>query len=388
MKIMKKEAFRFIVLLGIVSLFADFTYEGARSIIGPYLSNLGASGAQVGFVVSLGVLIGYGFRAVSGYLSDKTQQYWALTFLGYIINLAAVPLLALTDRWQTAAVLIVMERFGKAIRVPARDALLSYATKHTGRGWGFGIHEALDQIGAVLGPLFLSLIFFLDGSYQLGFAFLSVPAALSLIALVIARISFPAPQEMEKKEFALQALQSKVLTKNFWIYVFGVGLVAFGFADYALISYHFQKASVLSPIWITFLYCIAMGVDGLAALVMGKIFDLKGISVLAFVTAIAAFFAPLVFLGGFAAILFGMVLWGIGMGAQESIMRAIVAVLTSPDRRGSAYGMMNLIFGLFWAAGSALIGFLYDLSPLYTALFCLIAQFASLPFFLSVKIPK
>lgn len=382
---MRKAAIRFIVLLGIVSLFADFTYEGARGVIGPYLSVLGASGSAVGFIVSLGVLIGYGFRAVSGYLSDKTQQYWALTFLGYIINLTAVPLLALTSHWQTAAFLIVLERFGKAIRVPARDTLLSYATKHTGRGWGFGIHEALDQIGAVLGPLFISLIFFLEGSYRIGFAFLSIPASLSLLALIIARISFPTPQEMEKPAFNLH---TKGLSKNYWMYVFGVGLVAFGFADYALISYHFQKASILSPIRISFLYCIAMGVDGLSALIMGKIFDIKGISILAIVTAVAALFAPLVFLGGFTAILCGMILWGIGMGAQESIMRAIVALLTPPEKRGSAYGVMNLVFGLFWAAGSALIGFLYDLSPVYVTLFCLVAQFSSLPFFFSVKIQK
>ncbi len=382
---MHKAAIRFIVLLGIVSLFADFTYEGARGIIGPYLSTLGASGAAVGVVVSLGVLIGYGMRAVSGYFSDKTQQYWMLTFIGYIINLTAVPLLAFTHHWQTAAFLIVLERFGKAIRVPARDAMLSYATKHTGRGWGFGMHEALDQIGAVIGPLFIALIFFLKGSYRLGFAFLAVPASLSLLALIIARISFPTPQDMEKKGFSLEP---KGMSKNYWIYVFGVGLVAFGFADYALISYHFQKASILSPIWISLLYSIAMGVDGLSALVMGKLFDLRGISVLAIVTAAAAFFAPLVFLGGFTAILIGMILWGIGLGAQESIMRAIIAVLTPPDRRGSAYGMMNLIFGLFWAAGSALIGFLYDLSPLYVTIFSIAAQFASLPFFLSVKISK
>ena len=270
--------------------------RGRRSITGPYLSILGASGAAVGVIVGLGELIGYGMRALSGYISDKTQRYWALTFIGYILNLTAVPLLAFTDHWKMAALLIILERFGKAIRVPARDAMLSYATKQVGRGWGFGIHEALDQIGAVLGPLFIAMVLLWKGSYQLGFAFLSIPAILALVVLILARLSYPRPQEMEKQRFSLQ---TEGLTKNYWIYVLAVGLVGAGYVDFALIAYHFQKTSVMAPVWISFFYSIAMGVDGLSALIMGRLFDVKGIFILAIVTAIASFFAPLVFLGDF-----------------------------------------------------------------------------------------
>jgi len=381
----KKTALKFIILLGIVSLFADITYEGARSITGPFLSILGASGAIVGIVIGLGELVGYGVRAISGRLSDKTQQYWAFIFIGYILNLMAVPLLAFTEHWQAAAFLIILERFGKAIRVPPRDALLSYATKQTGRGWGFGIHEAFDQIGAILGPLLIAMILFLKGSYQLGFAFLAIPGALAITALTLTKISYPRPQKMEKQGFSLQ---TKGLSKNYWRYVFGVGFIAAGYADFALIAYHFQKASIVSPVWISFLYSIAMGVDGIAALIMGRLFDFKGISILAIITAIVSFFAPLVFFGGFYAVLIGMILWGIGMGSQESIMRAIVASLAPPEKRGTAYGVLNLIFGLFWAAGSALIGIFYDISLFYVVAFSMIAQLASIPFFLSVKLKR
>jgi MFS family permease len=382
---MKKSAFRFIVLLGIVSLFADFTYEGARGIIGPYLANLGATGSSVGWIVSVGALIGYGMRIISGYLSDRMRSYWFMTILGYGLTLVAVPLLALTHHWMTAAFLIIVERFGKALRSPPRDAMLSYATKEVGRGWGFGVHEALDQIGAVLGPLFIAFVLFLQGSYQVAFACLAVPAALAFCMLLTARVTYPSPEKMEKVALSLQ---TRGFSKSYWLYIFAVGFVALGYADFALISYHFQKADVISPIWISLLYAIAMGVDGIAALVMGKVFDLKGIFVLAGVTLIASLFAPLVFLGSLSWVIWGMVLWGIGLGAQESIMRSVVASLVLPNQRGTAYGLMNLVFGVFWAIGSIVIGFLYDISSLYVTIFCLVAQWISVPLFLKIKVGR
>ncbi len=376
------KALKFILLLGVVSLFADMTYEGARSITGPYLSILGASGAAVGIIVGVGELIGYGMRFVFGYLSDKTSRYWLLTLIGYFVNLFAVPFLALAGNWKVAAFLIVLERFGKSIRVPARDAILSYATQKTGRGWGFGLHEALDQIGAVAGPLMITALLFFHQSYKIAFATLAIPAAFAMVFLIVTRFVYPSPQDMEPSHHRLEA---KGFSKNYWLYIFAAGFVAAGFVDFALIAYHFQKASPVNSGWIPFFYAVAMGVDGIAALIMGRLFDRLGISILAFATAGAAFFAPLVFLGNFYAALFGMILWGIGMGSHESIMRAMVAVLVVPQKRGSAYGMMNLIFGLFWAAGSALMGFFYDISLTYLVIFSLAAQFASLPLFYLIK---
>jgi MFS family permease len=170
-------ALTFVVLLGVVSLLADVTYEGARSAVGPYLEILGASAAAVGVVAGLGELVGYAIRVAAGYLSDRTGRYWAITIAGYGVNLLAVPLLALAGRWEVAAALIVFERLGKAIRTPARDAMLSHATHSMGRGWGFGLHEALDQIGAVLGPLIVAAVLYFTGDYRAGFAILLVPAS-------------------------------------------------------------------------------------------------------------------------------------------------------------------------------------------------------------------
>jgi len=375
----KRRALRFIVLLGIVSLFADVTYEGARSITGPFLAILGASGAVVGIVAGFGELVGYGMRLAAGYLSDKTHRYWMLAIFGYAVNLLAVPALAFAGSWQVAAVLIILERFGKAIRSPAKDTMLSFATKETGRGWGFGLHEALDQIGAVVGPLLISAILFFKESYQFGFAMLIFPALAALGVLAGARFSYPYPQKMESVRFDRS---KNVFSRTYWIYLVAAGLIAAGYADFALIAYHFQKSASVPQLWIPLFYSIAMAVDGLAALWMGKMFDVKGIKVLIFVTVLSALFAPLVFLGGFVSSMIGMILWGIGMGSQESLLRAVVAKLVVPQKRGRAYGMLHFGFGVFWFAGSALMGILYDISIVSLVLFSVLAQLASIPLFL------
>lgn len=188
----KATGVRFVILLGVVSLFADATYEGARSIAGPFLALLGASGTAVGIVAGLGELAGYGLRLVSGYLSDRTHRHWAMTLIGYAVNLLAVPILGLAGSWQIAAALLIVERMGKALRTPVRDAMLSYATKQTGRGWGFGLHEAMDQVGAIAGPLLVTGVIATQNNYPVAFAILAIPALLALSVLLTAR-ALPAP---------------------------------------------------------------------------------------------------------------------------------------------------------------------------------------------------
>jgi predicted MFS family arabinose efflux permease len=229
-----------VVLLGLVSLLADVTYEGARSITGPYLSLLGASAAAVGLVAGAGELIGYALRLASGVLADRTRRYWLLTIAGYTLNLAAVPLLALAGRWEIAAALMVAERTGKAIRTPARDAMLAHATKTLGRGWGFGLHEAMDQIGALAGPLLVAAALARSGSYRNGFAWLAIPAALALVALLIAWRTLPRPEELEPRG---GSLEGRFLPRAFWLYAGACGLMAAGFVDFPLIAYHLTRAT-------------------------------------------------------------------------------------------------------------------------------------------------
>ncbi len=381
----KNKAIKFVILLGIVSLFADMTYEGARSITGQYLAILGASGTVVGIVAGLGELIGYGFRLVSGYISDKTGKYWLVTFIGYALNLLVVPFLALAGNWPLAAALIIMERFGKAIRNPARDAMLSYATKETGRGWGFGLHEAMDQAGAIIGPLIVSCILYYQGTYQMSFAVLLIPALCALSVLTCARLLYPRPQDLEVENLELK---TENFNKKYWLYIIAISCVAAGYVDFPLIAFHLKKTSLMSEVWVPILFSISMAAAGIAALVFGKLYDIKGFSVLIFATALASLFAPLVFMDSFYFIVVGMILWGIGLGTQESIMRAFIANLVPMNKRGTAYGILNIWFGVFWFLGSALMGFLYDISIISLVVFSMGAQLAAIPILISVKMAK
>jgi len=374
-------ALTFVLLLGLVSLFADMTYEGARSAAGPYLALLGASATAVGFIAGFGELIGYGFRLVSGFVSDRTGRYWPVTLWGYGLNLMAVPLLALTHRWELAALLIVLERLGKGIRTPARDTMLSHATTSVGRGWGFGLHEAMDQTGAVLGPLIVAGVLFRGGSYRTAFALLAIPAVLALWVLLTARSAYPQPRELEVSP---PKLETAGFGRQFWLYLAAVSLVAAGFTDFALIAFHFQKQSVVPADWIPVIYAAAMAADAVGALIMGRLFDRFGLLVLAVVSLLSALFAPLVFLYGLSAAFVGTALWGLGIGAQESIMRAAVANMVSAERRGTAYGIFNAGYGVSWFVGSALMGILYDISIPLLVSFSIVAELASIPLFIIV----
>ncbi|OPX61044.1 MAG: Major Facilitator Superfamily protein [Methanobacterium sp. PtaB.Bin024] len=378
---MNNNALKFIILIGVVSLFADMTYEGARSITGPYLAILGASAVTVGFVAGFGELAGYVLRFFSGRFIDSTGRYWAVTIGGYLINLIAVPLLALAGSWEVAAVLIITERLGKGIRVPSRDVMLSHACSQVGQGWGFGLHEALDQIGAILGPLIVAAILFYHGSYQLGFAFLLLPAVLAILVLVISRFLYPHPHDLEVE---VPQLNTKGFKRMYWLYVIAAALIAAGFADFALIAYHFQKVGIVSAAMIPIFYALAMGTDGISALIFGKLFDKVGLSIMIVVALISSLFAPLVFLGGFYMAFMGMVIWGVSMGAQESIMRSSVAVMSTVKRRGSAYGVFQTIYGVSWFAGSLFMGALYDFSVTYLVVFSVLIQLISIPVFISM----
>jgi len=375
-------ALRFVLIIGVVSFFADMTYEGSRSITGPYLAVLGASGAVVGIVAGLGELLGYGLRIVSGRLSDRTGQYWPVTLFGYFIQMPAVPLLALAGSWQLAAGLIIVERIGKAMRNPPRDVMLAHASTEIGRGWGFGVHEALDQSGAVVGPLVAAWVLASRGQYRPAFAVLLIPAILTLVLLVGARLQYPRPEDLEATPPDVNVVG---LPRAFWIYLAGAVLVAFGFVDFSLVAYHFEKASTIPATWIPLFYAIAMGTGGVGSLVFGRLFDRAGIVVLVPLTLLSALFAPLVFLGGFDLALLGTALWGMGIGVHESIMAAAVAGMVPANRRASAYGIFTAGYGICWFLGSALLGVLYDMSLPALIGVSVAVELLAIPWFVAVS---
>jgi MFS family permease len=374
-------AMRFVLVIGVMSFFADFTYEGARSVYGPFLAGLAASATVVSIVTGFGELVGYGFRLVSGRWADRTGNFWPIAIFGYFVQLLAVPALALVNNWPMAAALIILERFGRATRNPPRDAMLSHAGSEIGFGWAFGVHEALDQFGALFGPLLVAAILAWRGSYQLAFAALLIPTVICLSLVLTARHFYPNPHDLEVKT---GDVKSKGLPGIFWIYLSGAALVAAGFADFPLIAYHFTKTSSVPKDLVPVAYAIAMGVSGTGSLVFGRLFDRFGIKLLIPLTVIAAAFAPLVFLGQFWPALIGAAVWGLGMGVHESIIPAVVAPMVSPERRASAYGIFTAGYGVFWFLGSAAIGFLYDHSLTGTIVFCVATQLCAVPIFIWV----
>lgn len=395
------QAMLFIVLFGLVSLFSDMTHEGASSIRGAYLSLLGASAGTIGFVSGLGELIGYSMRYLFGKLTDRTKKYWPMVILGYVLDIIAVPALALVGEhgWIAACLLLVVQRMGKAIKKPAKDTVMSFAASQVGAGKSFGIQEVLDQIGAFAGPvlLYLVMLFKQDGDvyrvYSTCFAILAIPGAITLILLLITRAKFPNPErfEPEPKEYVPFKLK-----KEFILYIAGISLFAFGFIDYAIIIMHVSRnftslasglaetSTIINSGTLPLLYASAMLVDAVAALVFGILYDKKGIRALVWSTVISAPFAILIFVGhSIPLLLAGIAMWGVGMGAQESILKAAVTEMVPKQSRATGYGIFECSFGVFWFLGSWLLGSLYDLNITAMAVFSVAAQLAAIPLYFS-----
>src|SRR3989339_1309408 len=391
MKDMKKRALLFILLLGVISFFSDFTHEGARSIYGSFLGLIGASALVVSFISGLGEFIGQAFRLVTGPIADKSKKYWLMMFVGYALNLLVIPLLMFVDfsNWEIAIILILLERVGKGIRAPAKSALTSFTASHLGAGKSFAIQEAMDQFGAFLGPIFVFVVLSLNkGSeldvYQLAFGLLGIFAILTLIILAISRYKYPHPDELE----TTKSKQSIRGNKAFKFYMIAVALIAFGFIDYPVLAFHMSDQSLIDITYIPLLYALAMGVDAIAALIFGHYFDKKGIVSLIWAIAITLFMAPIFFLStSLTGIIIGVILWGIGMGAQESILKAVVSTMVSKEKRATAYGIFYTVFGSAWFIGSLLIGVFYEINVLFVVLFSTTVELLAV-LFLSIYLLK
>lgn len=394
------QAMLFILLFGVVSLFSDVTHEGADSIRGVYLSLLGASAGAIGFVSGLGELIGYSMRYLFGKLTDKTRRYWPMTILGYVLDIIAVPALALVGEhgWVWACALLVVQRMGKAIKKPAKDTILSFAASQEGVGKSFGIQELLDQIGAFLGPvlLYLVMLFQTDGTvfqaYSTAFAVLAIPGAITLVLLFITKHKFPNPEHFEPDPKQYIPFRMK---KEFVLYIAGISLFAFGFIDYSIVIMHVsrtysslaaglaQTTSLVSSGTLPLLYAGAMLTDAVAALIFGAVYDKKGVTALVLSTLLSAPFPILIFTGrSVPAVLAGIALWGVGMGAQESILKAAVTSMVPKASRATGYGIFECSFGVFWFLGSWLLGVLYDVSIPAMVAISVLAQLAAIPLYL------
>jgi MFS family permease len=377
----RRAAIGFIVCLGIVSLFADMTYEGAHSIIGPFLVNLGAGMATIAFISGFGEMLGASLRFFSGRFADRTHAYWTITAFGYAMNVIAVPALAYAGSWKVAAMLVIAERTGKALRGPARDVLLSEATQEVGHGFGFGLHSIMDQTGAVVGPLLMWVAVARSQHYGSAFLWLAVPAIGTMLALLTARLLHPT------RGSSARIPSQQVLPKVFWMYVAAAGLLACGFVDFPVLAAHFQIKAFLKQDQIPLLYAGAMAVNGLTALIFGRLFDRFGIVVLVIGTLISMLSLPLGFLGGPASAVASIACWGTGLGAQDASLRSGIAQVVSMNKRGGAFGAFNGIWGVMWFLGSWAMGVVYGYSIVAVVVFGAACQLTAAVMFLTLRRP-
>lgn len=380
---------RFVLAFGVVSMLADFVYEGARGVVGPYLATFGASAAVVGLVTGAGEAVALVFRLVTGPLSDHLRRYWSITQAGYLITVVAVPLLAVAPAFGPAAAAVIAERFGKAVRTPARDTMLAHAGTHLGRGKAFALHEALDQSGALLGPLLVAGMIAISG-YRAGFAVLVVPGVLALVLLAWLRRAVPHPSAFSSGPSGQEATAghataaSRRFSPRFWLYTAFAVLTMLGFATFGVLAFHLSVRHVVPDWEIPVVYAAAMGVDAFAAVGFGWIYDRWGLRGLVALPALAAVVPFLSFATEPAAVWAGALVWGAGLGAHESTMRAAVADLVPAARRGTGYGVFTAAYGLAWLAGGAVIGAFYDTSPTALHAFVLATQTAALLAFVAL----
>ena len=380
-------AIAFITLMGIVSLFSDLTHEGARSILGEYLNLAGASAAAIGFVSGIGELCGYSLRLISGLIADKTKKYWTLVIAGYVIQVLAIPALALVPEhgWVWACGLVILERVGKAVKKPAKNTLVSFAASEIGTGKGFAYQEFLDQLGAFLGPILLFVTALVKGTddlfqtYRISFAVLLVPALITIALVLAAKIKYPDPEMFEKQEDKPENFR---FGKSFALFMASICFFAFGFADFTLITLHAANTGAFPESTLSLLYAAAMAVDAFAALFFGWLFDRIGLKALIISTLCSTFFSCFIFMTGNARIIgIGIILWGIGIGAQESIMKAAVSGMVPRSMRSTGFGIFETGFGIAWFLGSWLLGALYDLNPMYLVVVSVASQLLAIAFY-------
>ncbi|MCM8803878.1 MAG: MFS transporter [Candidatus Omnitrophica bacterium] len=380
---MKKDKQILVILLfGIISLLGDIIYEGTRSISGPFLASLGATSIIIGFFSGLGEFITYILRFLSGYICDKKKLYWPFTIIGYSL-ICSLPLLAFTKIWQFAVLLIIFERIGKAIRSPSRDTLLSFAGRNIGYGKSFGIHEALDQFGAVLG----SLIFFVSLSkfknYSFAFNLMWIPAFFLILTLIFAKKNYAISIEKDK----IGESKGKNINKSFVFYIFFVFFSIAGLINFPIISYHFTVKKIMNFSIIPIFYLIVMGIDGIIAFFIGDLYDkikFKALLLIPILTMILPFFA---FSSNIFFSIISVIILGIIIGCHETVLRASIGDMTHSSKRGFAYGLFNSIYGIAIFIGSWIIGYLYEKNLQNILLYVILTEILAF-IFLSFQIKK
>jgi predicted MFS family arabinose efflux permease len=278
-----------------------------------------------------------------------------------------VPLLAVTPvlgaaGLAVAAALIVAERLGKAVRSPAKSALLADAAGAVGMGRGMGVHKALDQVGAFAGPLLLAgFIAVTGGLLWPGLAVLAVPGALAMVALVVIRRRAPQVGTAAVPQPAQEVTRGG-LPRLFWWFAVACALCTGGLMTFGLIGFHLARTDVVPTAGVPLLYAAAMAAAAVAALATGVLYDRAGPRVLLILPVLVAVVPALAFSTSLAVAVGGVLVWGTAMGVQDSTVKAFVADLVPRHRRATAYGLFAAVQGAGALIGGAAAGTLYEVS--------------------------
>ena len=378
---------RAVVGFGVVSLAADMVFEGARSVTGPLLASLGASAVLVGLVTGAGEAMALVLRLVFGSMADRTGRYWALTLGGYAMTAVCVPALAVAPLvggagLALACVLILAERTGKAVRSPAKSALLAHAASAVGFGRGFAVHKALDEVGAFAGPLLVAAVTALTGTLWPAMAVLVVPGGVAIVLLlwIRARVgdatsyqplpvaagkdapASPPDVPLPSEAPSLPAPASERLPRRFWLFAASSGAATAGLVTFGVISYHLIRDHVVPLAGVPVVYAAAMAAAAVAALVTGWLYDRWNASVLLALPVLVVAVPPLAFSGALVPAVAGVLVWGAAVGVQDSTVKALVADLVPPPRRATAYGMFAAVQGGAAVLGGTMAGALYSRS--------------------------
>lgn len=372
-------SFRFVLIIGLINFFADMTYEGGAAINGQYLGLLGASAAVISTLAGLGEFLGYSLRSVAGFIADKTKKYWFITFIGYFINLLSVPAIALVQSWQWAAVFIVTERIGRAVRKPTIEAMLSYTTGKLGKGFVFSINTAMDEVGAAIGPLLMAYILFMKGDYRFGYAMLLIPSLLALMVLFFAYRKYPSVYVLEENDLSTQPAK---FSAAYWYYMLAGAFFAGGILSYELISYHLLQKNFFEPHYIPIFLALATLCAVFANLFLGYFFDKFGLLIVLLSIILSAASGAFIFLGGPYLILLAMPLCGFSYAIQDTLLKAVIAGHLPKNKRSLAFGLYYTGYGLGWLLGSIVAGLLYEHSLIAISIFTAFMQLSSIPIFL------
>jgi MFS family permease len=350
-----------IIMIGLVDLFADMTYEGGRSITGQFLGSLGASGNTVTLIMGVSEFLGYMLRWGAGIITDRTRKYRILIIIGYLLNVVVFPLFSVFSSTTTIMLLIMLERCGRALRIPARDVVVSHAALSVGVGFGMSLREFFDQLGAILGPVLVAVAWYISHNYRVSLFLLALPAVITMF-LVYKAISSPAIRRFEQQSQKYILVSRVHFSVAWWWFLAAVISLGIATIDFQLLAYHMQHQGIMNTGSLAVLYGCAMAITAVGTLIMGKLFDRYGPYSMIAILALVSGYAPLALYGGFVTCIVGVMLWSILYSCHGSLLAALVTKLVVVEARATAYGISGAALGIGWLLGSLLRGFLYGYS--------------------------